>query len=52
LILGKLVIGGLLGAFAGTYLAAITPQRAFRVVLSLWLITLGIQLAWSGVRQW
>ena len=39
-------------AFAGTYLAAITPQRAFRVVLSLWLITLGIQLAWSGVRQW
>ena len=51
-ILTKLVIGGLVGAFAGTYLAAITPQRAFRVVLSLWLITLGIQLAWSGVRQW
>jgi uncharacterized protein len=51
-ILTKLVIGGVVGAFAGTYLAAITPQRAFRVVLSLWLITLGIQLAWSGVRQW
>ena len=51
-ILTKLVIGGLVGAFAGTYLAAITPQRVFRVVLSLWLITLGIQLAWSGVHQW
>lgn len=50
-ILTRLVIGGLAGAFAGTYVAAITPQRAFRVVLSLWLITLGIQLAWSGVHQ-
>jgi uncharacterized protein len=50
-ILTKLVIGGVVGAFAGTYVAAITPQRAFRVVLSMWLITLGIQLCWSGVRQ-
>jgi uncharacterized membrane protein YfcA len=51
-ILARLVIGGLAGAFAGTYLAAITPQKAFRVVLSLWLISLGIQLCWSGVHQW
>jgi uncharacterized protein len=50
-ILTKLVIGGLFGAFAGTYLAAVTPQRAFRIVLSVWLITLGIQLCWSGVKQ-
>jgi uncharacterized membrane protein YfcA len=50
-ILTKLVIGGVFGAFAGTYLAAITPQRAFRIVLSVWLITLGIQLCWSGVKQ-
>jgi uncharacterized protein len=50
-ILTQLVIGGVFGAFAGTYLAAITPQRAFRIVLSVWLITLGIQLCWSGVRQ-
>ncbi len=50
-ILTKLVIGGIFGAFAGTYFAAITPQRVFRVVLSVWLITLGIQLCWSGVRQ-
>jgi uncharacterized membrane protein YfcA len=52
LILTRLVIGGLLGGVAGTYLAAVAPQRAFRVALSLWLITLGIQLCWSGVKQW
>jgi uncharacterized membrane protein YfcA len=50
-ILTALVIGGLFGAFAGTYLAAITPQRVFRVVLSIWLISLGIQLCWSGVHR-
>jgi uncharacterized protein len=50
-ILTQLIIGGLFGAFAGTYVAAITPQRAFRIVLSLWLITLGVQLCWSGVRH-
>ncbi len=52
LILTRLVIGGLAGAFAGTYLAAIAPQRAFRLGLSVWLISLGIQLCWSGVSQW
>lgn len=50
-ILTQLIIGGVFGAFAGTYLAAITPQRAFRIVLSLWLITLGVQLCWSGVQH-
>jgi uncharacterized membrane protein YfcA len=50
-ILTKLVIGGVFGAFAGTYVAAITPQKAFRIALSIWLITLGVQLAWSGVHQ-
>src|SRR5580692_7390799 len=50
-ILTQLVIGGVFGAFAGTYVAAVTPQRAFRIVLSVWLITLGIQLCWSGVHH-
>jgi uncharacterized membrane protein YfcA len=48
----KLVIGGLAGAFAGTYLAALAPQRVFRAALSLWLISLGIQLCWSGISHW
>lgn len=51
-ILTKLVIGGVAGAFAGTYLAALAPQRVFRVALSLWLISLGIQLCWSGIHAW
>jgi len=50
-ILTKLIIGGLAGAFAGTYLAALAPQRVFRVALSLWLISLGIQLCWSGLHS-
>ncbi len=50
--LTKLAIGGLAGAFAGTYLAAVAPQRVLRAALSLWLISLGIQLCWSGVRHW
>jgi uncharacterized membrane protein YfcA len=50
-ILTKLVIGGVFGAFAGTYIAAVTPQKAFRVALSVWLITLGAQLCWSGVSK-
>lgn len=50
-ILTKLVIGGAAGAFAGTYLTAIAPQRILRVALSLWLISLGIQLCWTGVRH-
>jgi uncharacterized protein len=50
-ILTALIVGGLFGAFAGTYLAAIAPQRVLRVVLSIWLISLGIQLCWSGVHR-
>lgn len=50
-ILTNLIIGGVFGAFAGTYLAAIAPQRAFRVALSFWLILLGVQLCWSGVHH-
>src|ERR1700676_3043912 len=50
-ILTKLIIGGVAGAFAGTYLATVAPQRVLRVALSLWLISLGIQLCWNGVQH-
>src|SRR5258708_27672317 len=49
-ILIKLVIGGLAGAFAGTYLAELAPQRVLRAALSLCLISLVIRLCWSGVQ--
>jgi uncharacterized membrane protein YfcA len=51
-ILAKLVIAGLVGAAVGTNLAAIAPQRVLRAALSLWLVTLGAQLCWSGVSHW
>jgi uncharacterized membrane protein YfcA len=50
-ILTSLVLGGVFGALGGTYLAAIAPQKAFRMALSFWLILLGFQLCWSGVHQ-
>lgn len=50
-VLTALVIGGLFGAFAGTYLASIAPKRIFRVALSIWLLSLGIQLCWSGIHR-
>ena len=50
-ILLRLVAGGLFGAFAGTYIATVAPQKMFRLALSFWLIALGIQLCWSGVHQ-
>jgi uncharacterized protein len=51
-ILVKLIIGGLVGAFIGTNIAALAPQRVLRAVLSSWLVILGCQLAWSGVTRW
>jgi len=51
-ILARLVIGGLIGAFIGTNIAALAPQRTLRAVLSSWLVILGCQLAWSGVTRW
>jgi len=51
-ILIKLIIGGVAGGIAGTCLASLAPQRLFRAALSLWLISLGIQLCWSGLRHW
>ena len=51
-ILVKLIAGGIVGALIGTSLAAAAPQRTLRAVLSLWLVTLGIQLCWTGVTHW
>lgn len=45
----KLSIGGILGAFAGANLLSVLPSRPLRVVLSLWLVALGVQLCWRAV---
>jgi hypothetical protein len=43
-----LIVGGLLGAIAGSTLAPRIPARAMRLALSLWLLAIGIQLCWQA----
>jgi uncharacterized protein len=47
-LLGKLVVGGLIGAFTGSLLAGRIAQRPLRVGLLLALVILGCQLAAYG----
>jgi uncharacterized membrane protein YfcA len=47
-ILIKLVVGGLVGAFTGATLSSMIPARPLRLALSVWLVTLGLQLCWKG----
>jgi uncharacterized protein len=44
----KLSIGGVAGAFVGANLLSLIPSRPLRVVLSLWLVSLGVQLCWRA----
>ncbi len=44
----KLLLGGLLGAFAGANLSAIVPSKPLRILLSVWLVTVGGQLCWRA----
>lgn len=50
-VLAKLLAGGALGALAGANLASRIPARPFRVVLALWLATLGARLCWVGLTR-
>jgi len=47
--LAKLIVGGLFGAFAGANLAAILPSKPLRIVLSVWLVSLGGELCWKAL---
>lgn len=47
-LLVKLIAGGMLGAVAGSTLAPRIPARTMRLALSLWLLTIGIQLCWQA----
>ena len=48
----KLIAGGLAGALVGTHLAGVLPSRVLRAALCVWLVTLGGQLCWTGIRYW
>lgn len=50
-LLTHLIIGGVAGAVAGTGLAPCIPARAMRLVLSLWLFALGMQLCWQAIAR-
>jgi len=50
-LLTNLIIGGVLGALAGTGLATRIPVRAMRLALSLWLFAMGMQLCWHALAQ-
>ena len=44
----KLLAGGVLGAFAGVYVASSVPTRPLRAALCVWLIFIGVQLCWRA----
>jgi uncharacterized membrane protein YfcA len=45
----KLLLGGLLGAFAGANLASIVPPKPLRILLSVWLVSVGGQLCYRAL---
>jgi hypothetical protein len=47
-LLVRLIAGGLVGAVAGTMIAPRIPARTMRLVLSLWLLTIGFELCWRA----
>lgn len=50
-ILMRLVVGGAFGALLGANLTAFLPSKGLRVALSLWLMSLGVQLCWSTLAH-
>jgi len=47
-LLFKLLAGGVVGAFAGVYVASSVPTRPLRAALCVWLILIGVQLCWRA----
>lgn len=48
-ILIKLVTGGVIGALSGALLSSVIPARPLRLLLSVWLAILGLQLCWKSM---
>jgi uncharacterized membrane protein YfcA len=47
-VLWKLLAGGVVGGWAGTYIASSVPTRPLRAALCVWLIFIGAQLCWRA----
>jgi hypothetical protein len=50
-LLVKLLTGGLLGALAGSALAPRLPNQKLRLVLTAWLLMIGVQFCYQAVHQ-
>lgn len=48
-ILGKLIVGGVVGAVGGAFLSSIVPARPLRLALTVLLSVLGAQLCWKSL---
>src|SRR4051794_6923373 len=48
-VLWKLLAGGVVGGWAGTYVASSVPTRPLRAALCVWLIVIGVQLCWKAL---
>ncbi|HZU08442.1 MAG TPA: sulfite exporter TauE/SafE family protein [Pseudacidobacterium sp.] len=49
-LLWKLLIGGVAGAIAGTLVAPRLPHKQLRLVLTAWLLLIGLQFCYQAVR--
>src|SRR3954454_1156852 len=48
-VLWKLLAGGVVGGWAGTYVASSVPTKPLRAALCVWLIVIGVQLCWKAL---
>lgn len=48
-VLWKLLAGGVVGGWAGTFVASKAPTRPLRAALCVWLIVIGVQLCWKAL---
>jgi len=47
-VLWKLLLGGVVGGWTGTYVASTVPTKPLRAALCCWLIVIGAQLCWKA----
>ena len=51
-LLKQLIIGGVVGAAAGTLLGTRIPRRPMRIALWIWLLILGCELMFKSYQVW
>src|SRR5579863_9243403 len=51
-VLWKLLVGGVPGAIAGSYLAGRLPSQKLRLALCLALVAIGVQLSWKSLSDY